>query len=231
MSASPVLTSASTTTEPRGARAGRGWAASGVAAALAGGTGIFLSMSVSPVYDRADPPTVESVTDHLSGFVPQLIGLHVATVVCALLLIPFAAGLHRRLAGQAPAHSLLPAVAALGLGVLSAVLVLGSGLDTEFVFGLGEPELMVASDVSFYSHWIATISWLWLTAGVSALALGIAAIRHGAAGRALGVTSLVLGGLMVLFGVSPLQYMAGFIGPVWLLVTALTMLRGERAAR
>ena len=103
--------------------------------------------------------------------------------------------------------------------MLSAVLVLGSGLNTEFVFGLSEPELMTATDVSFYSHWVATIAWLWVTAGVSALALGIAALRHGAAGKALGVTSVVLGSLMVLFGVSPLQYMAGFIGPVWLLVS------------
>ncbi|RCK69838.1 hypothetical protein DT076_09775 [Desertihabitans brevis] len=212
-------------------RPGRGWAVAGALAGLAGGVGIWLSMSAGPVFDPANPPTAESVQEHLGGYVPQLVGFHVATVAAALLLIPFAAGLHRRLAGQAPARSLLPAVASTALVVLSAVLVLGSGLDTEFVFGLATPELMVATDVSFYSHWIATIPWLWVTAGVSAIALGVAAVRHGAAPRALGVASLVLGGLMVLFGLSPLQYMAGFLGPLWLLVTGLVMLRGEPVAR
>ncbi|WP_114561425.1 hypothetical protein [Desertihabitans aurantiacus] len=231
--------SAPTTSSPRRSgeapaevsRPGRGWAVAGALAGLAGGVGIWLSMSVGPVVDPADPPTAESVLQHLGGYVPHLVGFHVATVAAALLLIPFAAGLHRRLAGQAPARSLLPAVASTGLVVLAAVLVLGSGLDTEFVFGLATPELVVATDVSFYSHWIATIPWLWVTAGVSAIALGVASVRHGAAPRALGVISLVLGGLMVLFGLSPLQYMAGFLGPLWLLVTGLVMLRGEDVAR
>ncbi|GAA1643608.1 hypothetical protein [Georgenia ruanii] len=230
MSASAV-TSPTTTATRRAAAGSRGWAAAGVVAGLAGVASIYLSLSLSPAYDRDNPPTPELITEHLGGVIPQLIGFHVATVVAALLLIPFAAGLYRRLAGQSPARSVLPAVAATGLGVLSAVLVLGSGLDTEFVFGLSDPALMTATDVSIYSHWVATIAWLWVTAGVSALALGIAALRHGAAGKALGVTSVVLGSLMVLFGVSPLQYMAGFIGPVWLLVSALALLRGERAAR
>jgi hypothetical protein len=113
----------------------------------------------------------------------------------------------------------------LGLTVLSAVLVLGSGLNTQFVFGFLQPELLVATDASFYSHWIATIAWLWVTAGIAGVAVGLAGLRHGAVGRGMAVASLVLGGLTLLLGISPLQYMAGFVGPVWMLVVALGMLR------
>jgi hypothetical protein len=36
--------------------------------------------------------------------------------------------------------------------------------------------------------------------------------------------SLVLGSLTTLFGISPLQYMAGMVGPLWLTVTSLALL-------
>ena len=39
-----------------------------------------------------------------------------------------------------------------------------NGLNTEFIFGLASPGMMPATDVSFYSHWVATISWLWVAA-------------------------------------------------------------------
>lgn len=222
----------STTSVPSRTRpGGSAWALSGVGAGLAGAASIWLSMSVSPPIDPDSPLTPEQVVTHYSTMVPNLIGFHLATVIAAVLLLPFAAGLHRRLAGQAPAGSLHPAVASLGLTVLSAVLVLGSGLNTEFVFGFLTPEALVASDASFYSHWVATIAWLWVPAGVSGVAVGLAALRHGAAGKGLGIASLVLGGLTLLLGISPLQYMAGFVGPVWLLVLAVGLLVGERARR
>ena len=208
----------------------RTWAWVGVLASAASIAGIQLSMSLTPVHDQATPATAASVTEHLSGRIPQLIAFHVVTVVAALLLLVVAAGLKRRLDAQAPAGSLLPAVAANGLVLVSGVLILGTGLNTEFAFGLSQPELLVATDVSFYSHWIATIAWLWVTAGVSAVAVGLAAVR-GAAPRWLGWVSLVLGGLTTLVGVSPLQYLAGFVGPVWLLVAALAFALGDRARR
>ncbi|SDE33913.1 hypothetical protein [Auraticoccus monumenti] len=205
----------------------RGWAWVGVAAGIASIAGIQLSMSLSPVYDEANPPTPESILLHLSGRIPQLLAFHVVTVVAALLVLVFAAGLKRRLDAQAPAGSLLPALSGTGLTIVSVMMILGTGLNTEFTFGLSQPDLMIASDVSFYSHWIATIEWLWLTAGVSAIAVGLAALR-GAAPRWLGVTSLVLGVLTTLLGISPLQYLAGFVGPVWLLVAALGFALGDR---
>ena len=53
-----------------------------------------------------------------------------------------------------------------------------------------------------------------------ALALFVAS-RRGVVPRWIGLVGLVLGGLTVLLGVSPLEYMAGVTGALWLLVTAL----------
>ena len=205
----------------------RGWAAAGVLAGGSAVASIQLSTMASPVYDATTPPTAEWIAEQLSTKVPVLIGFHLTTTIAALLLMVFAAGLKRRLDAQAPADSLLPNVAAIGLVITSAILIMGAGLNTEFIFGLATPGMMPATDVSFYSHWVATISWLWVAAGVSAVALGLASLR-GAAPRWIGVVSLVLGALTALLGVSPLQYMAGFVGPLWLLVVALGFLLGDR---
>ena len=208
-------------------RTKRGWAVVGVLAGVTAVASIQISTMASPVYDQANPPTAEWIAEQLSTKVPVLIGFHLTTTIAALLLMIFAAGLKRRLDAQAPADSLLPAVSAIGLVITSAILIMGAGLNTEFIFGLATPGMIPATDVSMYSHWVATISWLWVAAGVSAIALGLAAVR-GAAPRWIGVVSLVLGGLTVLLGVSPLQYMAGFTGPIWLLVVALGFALGDR---
>ena len=214
------------TVKPTTTGSPRAWAWLGAAAGAASIASIQLSMAAGPSYGPT-APTPESITRDLAQQIPQLLAFHVVTVVAALLVLVFAAGLKRRLDAQAPAGSLLPSIAATGLLVVSVTQILGSGLNTEFIFGLKQPEALIASDVSFYSHWIATIPWLWVTAGVSALALGLAALR-GAAPRWLGIVSLGLGALTVLVGISPLQYLAGFVGPVWLLVAALTFALGDR---
>jgi hypothetical protein len=217
----PDTVQATTTRSPRA------WAWLGAAAGAASIASIQLSMAAGPSYGPSDHPTPESVTRDLAQQIPQLLAFHVVTVIAALLILVFAAGLKRRLDAQAPAGSLLPGITATGLLIVSVIQILGSGLNTEFIFGLTQPEALIASDVSFYSHWIATIPWLWVTSGISAVALGLAALR-GAAPRWLGVVSLGLGGLTVLVGVSPLQYLAGFVGPVWLLVAALAFALGDR---
>jgi hypothetical protein len=200
----------------------------------------------------------DAIVADLAGRTGTQIVFHTATIACALLVLVFAAGLKRRLDAQAPAGSLLPTVAVWGLVLVFAaglkrrldaqapagsllptvagwglVLVsvaglLGSGLDTQFLFGLGDTALIVPESGAFYSDWVATIPWLWVGAGVAGVALGVAALRHAAAPRWIGVVGFVLGGLALLTGVSPLQYMAGFVGPIWLLVTALGFALGDR---
>jgi hypothetical protein len=210
----------------------RAWAAVGVAAAVSGIVGIGASMASDAVY--AEPATGDpaAIVDRLGDQVPQLLVFHVATMASALLLLVFAAGLRRRLDAQAPAGSLLPAVAASGLGLVSVAGLIGTGLNTEFIFGVSDPDAKLVPEAAVvFGHWVGTIPWLWVGAGVTALAVAVAALRHAAAPRWIGWVSAVLGVITVGFGISPLQYMAGMTGPIWLLVASLGFTLGDRAPR
>ena len=124
---------------------------------------------------------------------------HVATMIATVLLLVFAAGLKRRLEAQAPAGSLLPAVAASGLGLVSVAGLMGAGLNTEFVFGVGDPDAKLVPEVGvFFAHWVGTIGWLWVGAGVAGVALAVAALKHAAAPRWIGWVSAVLGVITLL---------------------------------
>jgi hypothetical protein len=205
----------------------RAWAWTGVAAGALGLVSMESSMRLGQNWEET-AGDAEAIVADLAGRTGTMVVFHTATIVCALLVLVFAAGLKRRLDAQAPAGSLLPTVAGWGLVLVSVAGLLGSGLDTQFMFGFAEPDLIVPESGAFYSDWVATIPWLWVGAGVSGVALGVAALRHAAAPRWIGVVGIVLGGLALLTGISPLQYMAGFVGPVWLLVTALGFALGDR---
>jgi hypothetical protein len=214
---------------PATAPTSRAWAAVGVAAAVSGLVGIGSGLTVDAVYDPAIEGDAPAIVERLGEQVPQLVVFHVATMVSTLLLLVFAAGLKRRLEAQAPAGSLLPAVAASGLGLVSVAGLLGAGLNTEFIFAVADDEAKLVPEVGvFFAHWVGTIGWLWVGAGVAALAVAVAALRHAAAPRWIGWVSAVLGVITTLFGISPLQYMAGMTGPVWLLVVTLGFALGDR---
>ena len=117
------------------------------------------------------------------------------------MVIPvFAAGLKRRIDQRTPDASLLGTVAAWGLVLVSVALLLGSGLDTQFSLALSDPDVLVPESAAFYTDWVATIPWLWLGAGLSGIALAVAAFRHSAAPRWIGAVSVVLGGLTLIAG-------------------------------
>lgn len=206
-----------TTTEP----ARRGWTYAGIGAGATGIVSLVASGMAGAVYDEKIAGDAVAITDRLSELVPQILVFHTATMVSALLLVVFAAGLRRQLAQRTPADSLLPTVAWSGLVLVAACQFLGAGLTTEFVFSTGDPDLIVPENAAFFSHWMGTIPWLWGAAGLTALAVASAARGHGAYPRWIGLTSLVLGGLTVLIAVSPLQYLAGMTGSVWLTSVAL----------
>jgi hypothetical protein len=205
----------------------RGWALAGIGAGLAGIVSIQASLGLSVDWERTAGDADAMVAD-MAGKTGTLILFHTATLVATVLVVIFAAGLSRRLGQQAPAGSLLPAVASGGLLLVAVAGLLGSGLDTQFMFGFIEPEKMVPESGAFYTDWVATIPWLWVGAGLTGLAVAVAAIRHGAAPRWIGWVSAVLGGLTLLLGISPLQYMAGFTGPLWLLIAAIGFAAGDR---
>ena len=216
------------TAEARTRRQPRGWALAGTGAGIAGVVSIQASLALGVDWERT-AGDAEAIVADLSGRTGAQLVFHTATLIATVLVVVFAAGLSRRLAQQAPAGSLLPAVASGGLLLVAAAGLLGSGLDTQFLFGLGDPDLVVPESVAFYSDWVATIPWLWVGAGLTGVAVAVAALRHGAAPRWIGWVSAVLGGLTLVLGLSPLQYMAGFTGPLWLLVVAIGFAAGDRA--
>ncbi len=204
---------------------GRGWAVAGVGAGLAGIVSMIGSSMAGAVYDEELAGNADGIVDKLADQSAQILIMHTGAMVSAVLLLIFAAGLLRRLKSATPEGSLLPQVASYGLLLVSVALLLGSGLTTEFVFGVQDPDLLVPETAVFFGHWIGTIPWLWVGAGVAALAVGIAGRRFGAVSSGLAWTSLILGGLTTLVGISPLQYMAGMIGPIWLTIAGIALLR------
>lgn len=211
-------------------RPGRLWAAAGIGAAL---TAIASSVSagmVGAVYDPSLNGDAEGILAALEGFVPQMIVFHVAGSLTVLLLAVFGLGLVRRLRAVTPSSSMAPAAAGFGLLGTSVVLLLGGALDTEFIFGIANPESVLPETAALYNHWIGTVPGCWMLVGISALAV-FSVARSGGVPRWLGRVALVLGGLTVILGALPVQYMAGLTGTLWLLVTAVGFVVGDRRHR
>lgn len=207
------------------------WAWTGAVAGLAGVVGIQASMAMSAAYNERTAGNAVAIMTEFAGQRTAMLVMHLTLMVSTTLLLVFAAGLQRRLRAGTPEFSLVPTVAAFGLVLTSIATLMGTGLDTELLFGLGNTDQMVPEVAVFASHWMGTIPWLWVGAGVSGVAVAVAALRHRAAPRWIGWASVVLGGLTLLLGISPLQYMAGFTGPVWVLVAGVGFALADRRAR
>ncbi len=211
--------------------ASRLWVLSGLGAGLLGLGTIVTSSMVDVVYREEFQGTTAGVADALHEKAGVMFAFHSITTLGALLMVVFAAGLHRRLR-RAAGDSLAPMVAFGGLLGTAVVSVLGAGLDTEIMVPLATQgaDLVPDSTASAYNTWIGTIPWCWVLAGLAGLAV-YAAARLGGVPRWIGRVGLVLGGLTALLGVSPLEYMAGATGALWLVVTSLGFLLGDRASR
>lgn len=225
----------STTLDQAGGRtgtkqgAGRGWALAGVGAGVAGILSIVGSSLTDAVYASDVQGDPEAIAGRLAEQVPQILLFHVSTMLSCALMVVFAAGLHRQLRHRVGADSLLPGIAAGGLGLVAVAQLMGAGLTTEFAFAFAAGDYaFVPETMAFFGHWVGTVPWIWGGAGLTALALAHASLRQGAYPRWIGWTSLVLGGLTALFLVSPMQYMAGMTGPLWLTAVAIGLSRRGR---
>ena len=207
----------------------RGWAFAGIGAGLAGIGTIVTSSMVNAVYDKDIAGDPAAIMAKLEEQTAAMYAFHTVTAVGAVLLLVFAAGLHRRLKAVLP-DSTLPTLALSGLIGTAFVSIMGSGLDTEFMMGIPIEDSVQDANAAMYNHWIGTIPWLWTLAGLAGVALFVA-FRRGGVPRWIGLVGLVLGGLTLLLGISPLQYMAGMTGPLWLLVTSLGFAFGDKAYR
>lgn len=209
---------------------GRGWAVAGVLAGVAGFAATILSMNVGAVYADGAAQDVTGIAETLGDKVPVLVAFHVVATLAALLLVPFGFGLHRRLRSVLGADSLVPGIAAFGILGTSLVVLMGTILDTEFIFGVAEDGMIVPEATAVYNHWIGTVPWVWSLTGLTGLALFVAA-RRGALARWTGIVGLVLGTLSLLLTVLPQQYMAGWTGTVMVTIVALGLVLGDRPRR
>jgi hypothetical protein len=216
---------------PLGTPAGRGWAVAGLVAGVASIVSIVASSLADGVYAKGVAGDPSGIVDKLADQIPQILVMHTGAMISAVLLLVFAPGLRRFIAARVAPGSLLPDVAAGGLMLVAVAQLMGSALTTEFVFGLTDPKQVVPETGVFFGHWIGTVPWLWVGAGVSAMALGRAGREFGVVPTWLAWTSLVLGALTTLFGISPLQYMAGMTGPLWLTLAALGLLRSAALSK
>ena len=227
-----VLESRPPTGAPRRvpARTSRSWALAGLGSAVLGAGTIVTTTMVDSVYSEKFAGTTDGIAADLQDKVGVMFAYHSIAMLGAMLMVVFAAGLFRRLRTAMP-DSIAPTVAFAGLAGTAVVSVLGAGLDTEFMMPLAQGDGIVDDATgAMYNHWIGTIPWLWVMAGLAGLALSVAA-RRGVVPRWIGRVGLVLGGLTVLLGISPLEYMSGVTGVLWLLVTALGFTVGDKAHR
>jgi hypothetical protein len=210
--------------------ASRSWAVAGIVSGLAGiGTMVSAGM-VNAVYDPKLVDDTSKVADKLADQTGPMFAFHFFALIGAVTMVVFAAGLQRRLRARI-GDGLAATIAFAGLVGTAVVIVLGSGLDTEFLFAfMGDEQIVDDANAALYNHWIGTIPWVWVLAGLAGVAL-FSAYRSGAVPRWIGLVGLVLGGLTLVLGISPLQYMAGMTGPLWLLVTAIGFVAGDRAFR
>jgi hypothetical protein len=216
---------ATATQSPSRTAEGRGWVYAGIGAGVAGVTAIVGSSFANAVYDSELSGDAAGITEKMSDQIAPLLVFHTGAMVSALLVVVFGAGLRRHLARRLPEGSLAPQVASTGLVLVAVALLMGSALNTEFIFGLMDTDLLVPETAVFYGHWVGTVPWVWGGAGLTALAVGQAGRSHQVVPRWLTWVSLVLGALTALLAVSPLQYMAGMTGPLWLVIVAFGLLR------
>lgn len=206
---------------------GRGWAWAGALAGLAGLGMIVTSGSVSVTEEAmADNALVLDQVIDDEGFVWAF------QVLCSLgaaAVAVFAAGLRRKLAAQAPADSLLPALAAAGLATVAMMLLVGGGISTELFWSLlQDVEEVDADTTGAHLAIFNTMAWVWGGIGLTTGSVAVAALRHGSLPRWLGWFSAVVTVLVALTQVVPLQYLAAFVGAPWLLVAGVGLARAER---
>jgi hypothetical protein len=147
----PARTDVAETTAIPTTRTRRGWAVAGILAGLSGiGTVVSTSM-VDAVYDPGVAGNTGAIVDKLATQTGQILAFHLLSVVGALAMIVFGAGLQRRLRDRM-ADSIVPTVAFAGLLGTAVVSVLGSSLDTEYYWGLNQGFVDGDPNAVFFGH-------------------------------------------------------------------------------
>ncbi|WP_431729303.1 hypothetical protein [Verrucosispora sp. TAA-831] len=212
---------------PAPVRPPRAWALTGALGGLVGLVGIFTTAGLTAPaepYSADNAGYVAALTDR-AGYVWAH---QVVTVVAIVCLAVFAAGLRRYLGAQEPAGSLLPTLAASGVGLVLVGLLIGGGISTELFFSLNaadewDPDV-IAPMLTIYS----TMAWLWGGIGLTAAAVAVGGLRHGSVSRWFAVFSAVIAVLIAATQLAPVQYIALVPGGIWLVVAGVTLALRQR---
>ncbi|GAA4559523.1 hypothetical protein [Pseudonocardia xishanensis] len=199
------------------------WAWCGVAAGVLGLGGL---MATANLYDPAAGLLAdnEGLLAAVRGSAWMVLVHQAVCAVVAPLLVVFGVGLLRRLRSALPEGSLLPGVAAAGVGLTAVALMVGAGLDTDFWWALPPSVGLDPDSVSGYVVFYNTIPWLWGGLALSAGATAVAGLRHRAVGRPTAWWALVCAVLVGATQLAPAQYGAVLPGALWL-ASAFTFAR------
>ncbi len=121
-------------------------------------------------------------------------------VALAILLVIFAVGLRRRLAGQEPAGSLVPDLAGLGLMLMAVMTLVGTGISTEMFHALRHTDEVDPDTIAAHLAIYNTMAWVWAGGMLTTGAMAVAGLRHGSVSRRLGRFAAVM---TVLVGAHP----------------------------
>jgi hypothetical protein len=208
---------------------GTAWAWSG---ALGGAVGVVGLIATGDLYDVSTGAVADNAA--LAAAVAERASLvWVQQAVCATVavcLLVFAAGLRRHLTARTPGGSLLPAVAAGGVLLTAAAVLVGGGLATEMFWALTGPQPFDADTVGAQVTFYNTIAWLWGPLGAAAAAVALAG-RRGPGGRGTVVFSALMALLLAATQALPVQYAAVVPGALWLVGYGAVVAVGTRRAR
>lgn len=214
----PATTVASTTS-PSSRWAAAGWLAGLLAIPVFGVVTSGVFVPTDALVDN------QRVLDELSGAAGWVWAFQTGSVAIALLVAVFGLGLRRRLAGQTPAGSLLPDLAAAGMLLVSALTLVGGGISTEMFHGLRHTDEIDPDTVAAQLAIFNTMAWVWAGGILTTAATAVAGLRHGAVGRKVAIFAAVMTALVAITQVLPFQYLAVLPVTLFLVVTGIAVQR------
>lgn len=210
-------------------RPSRGWAWAGLAAGLAAFPVFLLPATALDVPTSAYADNV-LVLAEVAGKAEWVWAFQTSTFALAVLAVVFGVGLRRRLAGHAPAGSLTPDLAALGLVLVAALLLVGGGISTELFHSLRHPDEVDPDTIGAHLSIYNTMSWVWAGGILTTGSVAVAGLRHAAVGKGVARFAAAMTALIVITQATPIQYMAVLPMALFLIVCSISMVRAERRA-
>lgn len=205
----------------------RTWAAAGWLAGLLA-VPVFVVVTGGLMVPTDDFIDNQRVLDELRGAAGWVWAFQTGSVAIALLVAVFGLGLRRRLAGQTPAGSILPDLAAAGMLLVSALTLVGGGISTEMFHSLRHADEIDPDTVAAQLAIFNTMAWVWAGGLLTTGATAVAGLRHGAVGRKLSIFAVVMTALIAITQILPFQYLAVLPVTLFLIVSGIALQRDAR---